>query len=136
MIFVGVPRKTPNVEEAMKRIALAVALMAAAAPAFAGDILGEWKRVDGRSRIRMANCGGAVCGTITWLRDANSPAQVGQQVFFDLKPSAGGWVGSAFNPEDGKTYDGKVSVSGASMTTQGCALGGMICKSAQWARVR
>lgn len=119
----------------MKRIAVVFALVSVAAPALAGDILGEWKRADGRSRIRMANCGGAVCGTITWLRDANSPAHVGQQVFFGLQRSGEGWSGSAFNPEDGKTYDGKVSVSGAAMTTQGCALGGMICKSAQWTRV-
>jgi len=119
----------------MKRIALAAVVVLVAAPALAGDIVGEWKRVDGRSRIRMAHCGGAICGTITWLRDPNSPAHVGQQVFFGLQPSDGGWSGSAFNPEDGKTYAGKVSLSGASMTTSGCVLGGMFCKSAQWTRV-
>ncbi|PPQ33335.1 hypothetical protein CCR94_02115 [Rhodoblastus sphagnicola] len=105
-----------------------------AAPALASDITGEWKRTDGKSRIRMANCGGAICGSITWLRDANSPAHVGQQVFFGLKPSDGGWAGSALNPEDGKTYDGKVTLSGASMTTSGCVLGGLICKSVTWTR--
>ncbi|MCW2274501.1 DUF2147 domain-containing protein [Rhodoblastus acidophilus] len=118
----------------MKRIALVAIALSAAAPALAGDIIGEWKRTDGRSRIRMANCGGAVCGTITWLRDPNSPARVGQQVFSGLTRTAEGWTGSAFNPEDGKTYDGKVILSGASMTTSGCAFGGMICKSAQWTR--
>ena len=118
----------------MKRIALVFAAVSLAAPALAGDILGDWKRADGRSRIRMANCGGAVCGTIIWLRDPNSPARVGQQVFYGLQRNGNGWSGSAFNPQDGKTYDGKVVLSGSSMTTSGCAFGGMICKSVQWTR--
>lgn len=119
----------------MKRIVLTLAAVTLAIPAFAADITGEWKRTDGKSRIRMAPCGGAICGTISWLRDSNSPAHVGQRVFFDLKPSEGGWAGSAFNPEDGKTYDGKVTLSGAAMTTSGCVLGGLICKSVSWTRV-
>ena len=39
-----------------------------------------------------------------------------------------------FNPEDGKTYTGKMSLSGGTLTTQGCAMGGMICKSSTWTR--
>jgi uncharacterized protein (DUF2147 family) len=119
----------------MKKIVIAAAALVLAAPALAGDITGEWKRADGRSHIRMAHCGDGVCGTITWLRDANSPAHVGQQVFHGLKPSDGGWEGSAFNPEDGKTYSGKVILSGASMTTSGCVFGGLICKSVNWTRL-
>ncbi len=119
----------------MKRMMLTVAALLVAAPALAGDIVGEWKRTDGKSRIRMAPCGGAICGTVTWLRDANSPAHVGQQVFFGLKPTGGGWEGEAFNPEDGRTYSGKVTVSGGSMLTKGCVLGGLICKSVSWSRI-
>jgi uncharacterized protein (DUF2147 family) len=119
----------------MKKIAIIAAALLTSGPALAGDITGEWKRTDGRSRIRMAPCGGGVCGTITWLRDSNSPAQVGQQVFYGLRPSGGGWEGSAYNPEDGRTYEGKVTVSGRGMTTRGCAFGGVICKSVNWTRL-
>ncbi len=103
----------------------------------AADIVGTWQRSNGESRIRMAPCGGAVCGVITWLKTpGKSDAKVGQQVFYDMKPSgAGAWEGSAFNPEDGRTYAGKASVSGSSMTTKGCVLGGIICKSVSWSRV-
>ena len=93
---------------------------------------------DGASRVKITSCGGggAVCGHVSWLRDpAKSPSKVGQRVFYDMKPDGGGWTGSAFNPEDGKTYTGKASVSGSSMTTQGCVLGGLICKNVAWNRV-
>ncbi|MFV0281755.1 MAG: DUF2147 domain-containing protein [Rhodoblastus sp.] len=112
-------------------------LLAFAGPAMAADIVGTWLRSNGESRVRMAPCGGGVCGTISWLKNpANGVAKVGQQVFFNMKPDgSGGWEGSAFNPEDGKTYTGKASVSGASMTTKGCVLGGLICKSVSWKRV-
>lgn len=102
----------------------------------ADDLVGNWQRSDGTSRIRMAPCGNGICGTVTWLKNPDSPGKVGQQVFFGMKPSgAGSWSGSAFNPEDGKTYSGSATVSGASLTTKGCALGGLVCKSASWSRM-
>lgn len=102
----------------------------------ADDLVGNWQRSDGTSRIRMAPCGGGICGTVTWLKNPDSPGKVGQQVFFGMKPSgAGSWSGSAFNPEDGKTYSGSASVSGASLTTKGCALGGLVCKTVTWSRM-
>ncbi|MGO9390986.1 DUF2147 domain-containing protein [Rhodoblastus sp.] len=116
------------------RLALLGLMVAQASAAAAGDILGNWERVDGKSGIRMSPCGDAVCGHITSVRDANSPAKVGQRVFFGLKPSGNGWSGEAFNPDDGKTYSGNVTVAGSSMTTKGCVLGGLVCKSVDWKR--
>ena len=45
------------------------------------------------------------------------------------------WTGNAFNPEDGKTYSGKMTLSGNTLTTSGCVLGGVICRSVTWRRV-
>ena len=97
---------------------------------------GEWLQDDGKAKVRFASCGDAVCGSITWLKDPTSdPAKVGQQVFFDMKPAGDNlWKGSAFNPEDGKTYSGKMTLSGDRLTTAGCVLGGLICKSVDWTR--
>ena len=116
---------------------LAVAIMAPVGAQAADELVGSWQRSDGTSRIRMAPCGGAVCGTVAWLKDpANSPSKVGQQIFFGMKPDgAGTWSGSAFNPEDGKTYSGKATISGGGLTTQGCALGGLVCRSVSWTRM-
>ena len=112
-----------------------ITLALAAAPAAAQDATGTWLRDSGASRVRIAPCGDSLCGHITWLKDKSGPAKVGQRVFYGMKPNgAGSWKGSAFNPEDGKTYSGKMTVSGNSLTTSGCVLGGLICKTVNWSR--
>jgi len=116
----------------------AIVVSVSASAAMAGDARGEWARDDGKSKVRIVSCGrDALCGSVTWLRDPNGPAKVGQQVFFDMKPSGdNAWTGKAFNPEDGKTYSGKMTMSGNHLVTAGCVLGGLICKSVNWTRAR
>ena len=115
--------------------ALAVPMFLTAMPAFAADPSGTWLRDSGASKVRISKCGNGYCGSIVWLKDANGPAKIGQRVFYDMMPSGEGkWEGKAFNPEDGKTYSGKMTLSGASLTTAGCALGGLICKSVNWSK--
>ncbi|MCX7329392.1 MAG: DUF2147 domain-containing protein [Hyphomicrobiales bacterium] len=119
-------------------ITLATTAMLVISPApAAADPSGIWLRENGGARVRMAKCGDAICGTITWLKDpANTKSKVGQRVFFDMKPNgADAWAGKAFNPEDGQTYSGKITLSGSSMTTAGCVAGGWICRSVSWSRV-
>jgi uncharacterized protein (DUF2147 family) len=119
-------------------LASAALLAGSIVGAAAGDAKGEWLRDNGESKVRFAPCGGeALCGAITWLKDAGGPAKVGQQVFFAMKPHGDNvWTGSAFNPEDGKTYSGKMTLAGDRLTTAGCVFGGLICKSVSWTRVR
>ena len=86
--------------------------------------------------MKFGPCGGAMCGTLAWIKPGtDTKGKVGQRVFYDMKPDGDGWKGSAFNPEDGQTYVGKMTLSGSTLTTQGCAMGGMICKSTTWTRV-
>lgn len=110
--------------------------MPGAVPAFANDPSGTWLRDTGASRVRFSKCGEALCGSIVWLKDANGPAKIGQRIFYDMKPDgANKWAGKAFNPEDGKTYSGKMTLSGRSLTTAGCVAGGLICRSVNWSKV-
>jgi uncharacterized protein (DUF2147 family) len=124
----------------MLRVLMASAAVWAASivGASAGDATGVWLRESGASKVRIAPCGGdALCGAIVWLKDASGAAKVGQQVFFDMKPHGeNAWTGSAFNPDDGKTYSGKMTLSGDHLTTAGCVFGGLICKSISWTRTR
>lgn len=115
--------------------ALALAIGMLAAPALAADPSGTYLRDTGASKVKIGKCGDAICGNIVWLKDPSGPAKLGQRIFYDMKPDGDNkWVGKAFNPEDGKTYSGKMSLSGGTLTTAGCALGGLICKSVSWAK--
>lgn len=115
-------------------LALGLALCSTGA-AFAQDASGDWLRENGESRVKIAPCGKALCGAVAWVKDPAHRNEVGTKVFFDMVPAGPGqWEGKAFNPEDGKTYTGKMVLSGNSLKTSGCVLGGMICKSVSWTR--
>ena len=58
----------------MKRHFLAAATLLTLATshgALAADPNGVWLTQTGTSRIRVADCGGALCGTIVWLQEPN-----------------------------------------------------------------
>jgi uncharacterized protein (DUF2147 family) len=129
--------------------------LAAATPAFAGDPRGTWLTDDGKARIAIASCGGGLCGNIVALTEPNDPAtgkpktdsnnadaskrsrsMLGVQIVIDMKPdTADKWKGQVYNAEDGKTYTGSITlVDAKTLTLQGCALGGLICKNKTWTR--
>jgi len=108
----------------MRRLLAVVTTLAFAGIAgssLAADVSGTWLRDTGASKVKFGKCGGAICAHIVWLKPGADPkAKVGQRVFFDMKPSGENtWNGSAFNPEDGKTYTGKMTLNGDTLTTAG-----------------
>ncbi|BCB19980.1 DUF2147 domain-containing protein [Bosea sp. ANAM02] len=114
----------------------ALGLLAGVSGAAAQEVVGTWERDTGASRVRFTKCGEALCGSLSWLKDTSGPAKVGQRIFYDMKPNgANKWSGSAFNPEDGKTYSGTMTLSGNTLTTAGCVMGGLICRSVKWNRM-
>ena len=113
----------------------ALGLLASVTAAASQEVVGTGERDTGASRVRFTKCGEALCGSLSWLKDTNGPAKVGQRIFYDMKPNgANKWSGSAFNPEDGKTYSGTMTLSGNTLTTAGCVMGGLICRSVKWNR--
>ncbi len=116
-------------------IAATAALALGASAANANDLNGVWVHEKGSSKVKFTPCGDAMCGQIVWLKRTDTPAKVGQRIFFDMKANgASTWTGKALNPEDGKTYDGKLVLAGSNLTTSGCVFGGMICKSVTWTK--
>ncbi len=141
------------------------ALCLAAAAAFAIASLGSaraaepngtWLTQAGTSRIKIADCDGALCGTIVWLKEPNDAETgkpkvdknnsdsakrtrplLGVQIVLGMKPNGEGkWAGQVYNAEDGKTYSGNLTYTGgSSLQLQGCALGGLVCKGQTWTRV-
>ena len=113
----------------------ALALCSSAVPALA-DPSGTWLRDNGASRVKIAPCGSNMCGSIVWVKDTDGPGKVGQRVFYDMAAAGPNkWNGKAFNPEDGKTYSGSMVLNGSSLTTSGCVLGGLICRTVNWSKV-
>ena len=122
---------------ALRAIALVLTTFAGVETALAGDVTGLWLHEDGASKVRFAPCGQALCGTIVWLKETKGPAKIGQKVFYDMvSAGADNWTGKAFEPSSGKEYTGKMTLAGDSLTTAGCVLGGLICKSIVWSRAK
>jgi uncharacterized protein (DUF2147 family) len=136
--------------------ALAALTLAMMTPALAADPNGTWLTETGNSRIRIADCGGALCGTIVWMKEPIDPETqkprldkfnadtakrsrplMGVTIVIGMKPAgADKWSGQVYNAEDGKTYSGSITMgSTGALKLEGCALGGLICKAQTWTRV-
>jgi uncharacterized protein (DUF2147 family) len=117
----------------------------------AAGALGEWLIEDGEARVRIVACGADLCGNVAWIHegkptvDVNNPdpakrsrSLIGSAVLLNLKPSgASEWTGSLYNAEDGRTYTGKLSVvDERHVKVAGCVLGGLLCQSQTWTRVK
>jgi uncharacterized protein (DUF2147 family) len=131
--------------------AIATALLAS--PALA-DPTGLWLTQKQDAKIRVAPCGGALCGTIIWLAepidrktgkpqtDVNNvdPSKrgrpiIGVAILTGMTPNgANRWSGRIYNAsDDGKVYNGHMTLTGPStLKVEGCVA--FICQSENWTR--
>jgi uncharacterized protein (DUF2147 family) len=132
---------------------LAAALLLGTASAEAADPKGTWFTSDKETQVRIADCGGALCGSIVWLKDPNdasgkpkldknnadaakkSRPLMGVQIVLGMKAAGPDkWQGQVYNASDGKTYSGNITLLNANtLKLEGCALG-IICKAQNWTR--
>lgn len=147
----------------MKAYWLATALLLAAigvgganfiAPAQAADALGTWLTA-GQDKVKIVNCGGALCGALIALKEPNDPATgkpktdknnpdagkrgrslIGVEIVLSMKPSgtANQWSGNVYNPEDGKTYTGSFTMTGANTADLKGCVASIFCKTQTWTR--
>lgn len=117
-----------------------------ATPAAAASPAGDWLVADGTAVIRVAPCDeGAFCGKIAWTPrdgvddhnpDASKRAQsiIGTTILIDMKASGNNrWDGEIYNPQDGKTYSGSITVvSPDLLRVEGCLL--VFCGGENWTR--
>jgi uncharacterized protein (DUF2147 family) len=119
------------------RTVLLVAVMLAGSGAASAQqaLLGAWMRDDGNVRVNVAPCGNAVCMTNVYVKPG-ADDKVGERVEFTLQGLDGEKLtGTMYDPKGKTSYPVTVSVAGGTMTTRGCALGGIVCKSVGWTRV-
>jgi len=127
-----------------------------ARPALAASPLGTWYTADKDSQVRIANCGGAICGTLVWLKVPNDPATgrpkldkhnadatkqtrplLGAAIVLGMRPSGPNvWSGNVYNASDGKTYTGAFTLTGDNTAElKGCVMA-ILCKSQTWTRAK
>ena len=64
-----------------------------------------------------------------------SRSVVGLNLSRDIRPDGkGGWQGSMYNPQNGKTYKTTLTPKGSELEVGGCVLGGLLCGSETWER--
>jgi uncharacterized protein (DUF2147 family) len=94
---------------------------------------GTWLRSNG-AHISVFDCGGGVGMKVVKSPEA---AKVGKTIMCGAKKSAENkWEGSLLNLDDNQRYSGYVTLSGGSLTLSGCVLGGIICNSDTWSRLK
>jgi uncharacterized protein (DUF2147 family) len=117
---------------------LVMMLMAGQVGADSGgpSITGDWGRVDGGLHINIAPCGEQLCAVSTWTRDPQGDDRVGDRLILSLGERQGSTLaGKAFDERRQLTYSLRISVDHDAMTTRGCLLAGMACRTMSWARL-
>jgi uncharacterized protein (DUF2147 family) len=107
------------------------------ARAEAADMDGEWMRDDGNARVRIAPCGDKTCATNLWIRDRSKGEAPGDRLIMSVKRSSDTqFSGTAYDPKRGMTFSVDVTLGNQAMTTKGCVLARLLCKTVGWAQVR
>jgi uncharacterized protein (DUF2147 family) len=134
----------------MKRVvanaALLLLALATAAPAIASaqSLEGKWANPKRSVIVKVARCGDAYCGTVSWATDRtkakveqNGRTLIGMEILTGLRPAGDGvYKGRAFEPKRNVRGSATVRQVGPNvMVVKGCAVFGMLCSEQRWTRV-
>ena len=110
-----------------KPFALAAALAALCAPAFAAEpIVGTWRLSNGET-VDYKPCGTKFCSTV------NTGTFKGKTVG-TVEGSGASYTGTVVDPSSDKSYEGRVEISGDKLVLTGC-VAKVFCRSQTWTRV-
>ncbi|MBY0511635.1 MAG: DUF2147 domain-containing protein [Rhodospirillaceae bacterium] len=152
-------RQNNRARAAMTALALFIAATAFGQGATAQSspaLSGDWATRGFGSVVQFRPCASdaaTVCGRIIWLWETNdghgrprvdrhnpdralrSRSLVGIEIVRGLRESSPGvWSeGSLYNPDDGRTYTGKIRIKNGALELRGCALS-VFCQTQVWRR--
>ena len=135
-----IPRASRNLSKPVYKSSLTILtlifLTVATVPALAQSPYGSWARGDGNTRVQITPCGAEICATNTWIRKTGTE-KVGHVLVMKVRKIAAGlWKGSAYDPQRKLTISMQMKVKRRSMTTSGCIIAGLLCKSTNWTRLK
>ncbi len=115
---------------------IASALVAGPASAGSNDPHGLWLRPEGGVQFSFYDCDGRLCAKVVAAQNPEDRASIGTVILRGAKQVAPNeWKGKLFNTEDGKTYDGFITVkTPTELTLKGC-LWGVLCSDETWTRI-
>ncbi len=127
-----------------RKYLLAAALLASPALA-ASPIEGRWTNPARTVTVRIAPCGASLCGRVIGATPeamakaaaAGTPRLIGTVLMSRLVPvRQGAWRGEFFVPDRNVRAPGELRLIGPrALEIEGCAMGGLVCKTQLWGRV-
>lgn len=125
----------------MKRLFAALALSAAAAPAFAADpVVGLWKSEPGETggyiHVNILECQSGICGVIESVHGNDNQTIVGKPIIWAMEAQGGGKYtgGKIWAPDQDKTYNSKMTLTGNALRVEGCVA--VFCRGQNWTRIK
>ncbi|HXY57238.1 MAG TPA: DUF2147 domain-containing protein [Methylocystis sp.] len=97
---------------------------------------GLWLRPEGGVKFSFYDCGGLLCAKVVDAARPEDKAGIGTVILRGAKRTAANeWRGKLYNSDDGKVYDGYITLtSDDELTLKGCILG-VLCGGETWKRV-
>ena len=135
--------------------AFGLAALLSSSAALAAPPYGVWTSQERDVRVRLADCGGKICGTLVWLQEPLDPKTgrpktdrrnpdpakrarplIGLRVVKDFVPSGRQkWTGTIYNADNGHTYRAHLILRGPrTARLEGCMLV-VLCMGHTWHRV-
>ena len=116
------------------RLCLSALLWSAPAAALAAEVVyGVWMRGGHTEKLEFYDCSGKLCAKgIIPMPDGSPPPVILRNA---LKTAPNQWRGDLFNPENGKIYNGSITLETPErLTLTGCLVA-FLCQSETWTRV-
>ena len=88
----------------------------------AADPYGVWMRPSTGTQVNFYDCGGKLCGKVVAVKDQSRRSEVGTVIMTGASQSGDNqWKGNLLNTENGKTYNGVVTMTGPNaLRLEGC----------------
>jgi len=114
----------------------ACVLLGFAGAASAADY-GVWERPSTGSHVHFYDCGGKLCAKVVAVKDDARKGEIGKMIMRGaVKSGENTWKGDLTDAGTGKVYSGTVTLQSASaLSLQGC-IGGFLCQTESWTRVK